>query len=401
MISRRKFVKQAGAGLLVMGASPSPVYGFSVQAQAQGVSLPPYLQRPASDGMTVMWHTAVPSYSWVEFGTDIDGVMNIARTEERGIVLANITRHKVRITGLAPDTKYYYRICSQEVIRYQAYSKQLGPVERSPFYSFTTLGTAPRDFTCLIFTDLHDNLVLYDKLMDKVAAHNINFDFSIFNGDIFQDPSSDAQILNLITHYNQRADAANKPAIYLRGNHEIRGAYALQFPAFFDWSPDGETYFAFSWGDTRLVFLDNGEDKNDGNPEYFGLVDFDSFRKRQTDWLTAEVAGDAFGSAFRKVLVHHIPLYGYANSVDPGFYPCKDLWDPIFRTAPFDIDITGHLHTFSFKPKNMVNNPIPQVVGGGPTEAGGRVMILTKRGEALTLKAMDCNGNIEVFPIYR
>ena len=30
----------------------------------------PYLQNPTNNGMTVMWETTIPAYSWVEFGTD-------------------------------------------------------------------------------------------------------------------------------------------------------------------------------------------------------------------------------------------------------------------------------------------------------------------------------------------
>ena len=30
----------------------------------------PYLQNPVGNGITVMWQTTVPTYSWVEYGTD-------------------------------------------------------------------------------------------------------------------------------------------------------------------------------------------------------------------------------------------------------------------------------------------------------------------------------------------
>ncbi|MDR2037621.1 MAG: metallophosphoesterase [Bacteroidales bacterium] len=396
MTTRRNFVKKAGAGLLGIGVTPA-LYGFSVQEQTLG--LQPYLQNPATNAMTIMWRTADLSYSWIEYGTDKND-LKIARTVENGIVAANITKHKVRITGLTPDTQYFYRVCSQKVIKYQAYSKELGPVEKSDFFSFTTLGTIPKDFTCLIFTDLHDNLALFDKLMGQVRSHGIEYDFSIFNGDIFNDPASESQILNLVTRYNQGVDAANKPAFYLRGNHEIRGPYAMEWQSFFDFTDD-KTYLSFSYGDTRFVLLDNGEDKNDGHIEYSGLVDFDGFRNQQTDWLKKELATDEFQNAFRKILVHHIPIYSWNSGHDPGFMPCFDLWDPIFRTTPFDLDITGHLHNFKFYSKNTVNNPFPLVVGGGNTEANGRVMVLIKRGEVLTLKSLDCAGNITVHPIYR
>ena len=370
--------------------------GFSIQAQT--LALQPYLQNPAADAITVMWRTTDPSYSRIEFGTDTTANLNVARTVKNGIVVANITQHKVRIEGLQPDTKYFYRICSQKVIQYKSSLKELATEERSAFFSFTTLGTAPKDFTCVIFNDLHDNLTLFDKLMEQVHSQGIDYDFSIFNGDIFHNPPSENRILNSLIHYNKGADTANKPAIYLRGNHEIRGAYALGWPEFFDWD-GGNNYFAFSYGDTRFVFLDNGEDKSDGRPEYFGLVDFDEFRNTQTEWLKRELASDEFKSAFRKILVHHIPIYSWESRYDPGFMPCFDLWNPIFKTAPFDIDITGHLHEFKFYPANAVNNPFPLVVGGGRTEEDGRVLVLIKQGDKLTLKALDCAGNVETFHI--
>lgn len=396
MVTRRNFVKRTGAGLLSISFA-SKLHGFSTHKQIQALGLQPYLQNPADNAMTVMWRTAEPSYSWIEYGTDT-GNLNVARTVENGIVAADIIQHKVRITGLLPDTKYFYRICSKKVLKYKAYSKELGFEEKSDFFSFTTLGTTRTDFTCLIFTDLHDNTILFDKLMNQVHSHGIEFDFSIFNGDIFNDPVSESQILNLVTHYNQGVDAANKPAVYLRGNHEIRGPYAMQWPTFFDFENDN-TYFAFSYGDTRFVFLDNGEDKNDGHIEYSGLVDFDGFRNRQTEWLRKETASAEFNNAFSKILVHHIPIYSWVNRFDPGFIPCFDLWDPIFRVTPFDLDITGHLHNFKFYAKNTVNNPFPLVVGGGNNEKNGRAMVLVKQGKSLTLKSLDCEGNLEVYPI--
>jgi predicted phosphodiesterase len=347
-----------------------------------------------------MWRTTDPSYGYIEYGTDTDN-LKIARSVEDGIVIANITRHKIRIAGLKPDTKYCYRVCTQKTIKYGSYPNvEFSPVEKSEFFSFTTLASTPKDFTCLIFTDLHNNLTIYDKLMDQVQTQGIEFDFSIFNGDIFENPASESQALNLITRYNQRVNAANKPVIYLRGNHEIRGAYAFQLPTFFDLA-NGEIYFALTYGDTRFVFLDNGEDKRDFHVEYSGLVDFDSFRERQTEWLKEELTNDAFTGAFRKILVHHIPIYGWDNSWDPGFMPCFDLWDPVFRTAPFDLDITGHLHAPAFHTKNAVNNPFPLAVGGGVPEASSRVMVLIKKGDVLTLKMIDCSGNVSVFPIDR
>lgn len=401
-MSNKNIINQSGFCmknlLTVLLISALNLMLFSLPAQGQNLKLPPYLQNPAPDAITIMWQTNDLSYSWVEYGTDT-GNLNVARSVENGIVTANVTKHKVRINDLSPDTKYYYRICTQKVLEYKAYSKELGEVERTDFYSFTTLGSVPENFTCLIFTDLHSKLDIFDKLMNQIAAHDIEFDFTIFNGDIFNDPTSEGEILNLVRHYNSKVDASGKNTFYLRGNHEIRGPYALQWPSFFDFD-NNRTYSAFTYGDTRFVLLDNGEDKNDGSNEYFGLVDFDSFRNEQTDWLIKEVASNEFKNAFRKILVHHIPIYSWNNSFDPGFIPCFDLWDPIFKSTPFDVNITGHLHNFKYHSANTVNNPFPLFVGGGNNETSARVMVLIKKEDALTLKSIDCEGRMHVFPIY-
>ncbi len=396
MRSRRSFIKKASVGII--GINATHLLGVLPDEKINS-DLAPYLQNPCIDGITIMWRTSELSYSWVEYGEDTN-TLEVARTVKNGIVVANVTAHKVKIEGLLPNTKYYYRICSRKVLKYQAYSKELGPEVKSSFFSFTTLSQSPEDFTCLIFNDLHDNLMLFDKLIRQVHLHKIKFDFSIFNGDIFNDPESESKILNSLSHYNEGVDASNRLAIYLRGNHEIRGPYALEFPVFFEWEKD-KNYFSFSYGDTRFVFLDNGEDKNDNHVEYSGLVDFDKFRNEQTEWLKKEIDSSEFKGAFRRILVHHIPIYGWKSSVDPGFIPCYNLWDPIFKTALFDIDITGHLHKFNFHTKNKVGNPFPLVVGGGNAESNGRVMVLIKKGDALTLKSLDSEGNMEVYTIYK
>lgn len=368
----------------------------SLIATAQSfLSLQPYLQNPAQDGITVMWRTTDPSYSWIEYGTDSLHV-KVARTVEYGIVLSNITSHKVRISGLAPGQKYYYRVCSQKVLKFEGYSKEYAPPVKTGFYSFTTLDSKGTDFTCVLFNDLHSNLLLFDLLCKQLKG--VTFDFTVFNGDCFQDPSSEENELNILAHFAKGINAANKPAFFIRGNHEIRGAYATGWPSLVDWDGN-QPFFSFSFGDTRFVFLDNGEDKRDSHIEYSNMIEFDEFRDRETSWLMSEITKPAFRNATRRVLVQHIPIYSWENNWDPGFIPCRDLWEPIFKKTSFDINITGHLHRFAFYPAGKVDNPFPLIVGGGSNEQGAWVLILQKKENKLTLKAIDCQGKSELFEL--
>ena len=69
----------------------------------------PYLQNPVGNGITVMWETTVPSYCWVEYGTDTTRLER-ARMIVDGQVVCNNKLHKIRIDGLQPGQKYYYRV---------------------------------------------------------------------------------------------------------------------------------------------------------------------------------------------------------------------------------------------------------------------------------------------------
>lgn len=90
----------------------------------------PYLQNPVNGGITVMWETAVPAYSWVEYGTDKENLKR-ARLLVDGQVICNNDLHKIRIEGLQPGQKYYYRVCSTEILLYKAYSKAFGHTAKS------------------------------------------------------------------------------------------------------------------------------------------------------------------------------------------------------------------------------------------------------------------------------
>ena len=114
----------------------------------------PYLQNPVGNGITVMWQTTVPSYSWVEYGTDKEHLQK-ARTIVDGQVICNGLQNKIRLEGLEPGKTYYYRVCSQEIMLYQAYKKLFGETAVSDFHTFTLPATTDTDFTAVIFNDLH------------------------------------------------------------------------------------------------------------------------------------------------------------------------------------------------------------------------------------------------------
>lgn len=333
----------------------------------------PYLQNPVGNGITVMWQTTVPTYSWVEYGTDKNQLKK-ARTIVDGQVICNDLQNKIRLNDLEPGKTYYYRICSQEIMLYQAYKKVFGETAVSDFHTFTLPAASDTDFTAIIFNDLHKHSETLQALYKQVK--DVDYDFVIFNGDCIDDPANHDEATHFLSELNETVGATDVPVFYLRGNHEIRNAYSIDLRKLFDYVGD-KTYGAFNWGDTRIVMLDCGEDKPDDHWVYYGLNDFSALREAQVGFLKEELACKPFKQAAKRVLIHHVPIYG--KDVD-RYNPYAELWSGLLAKAPFNVCINAHTHRNAYYPKGDANgNNFPVIVGGGYRMDGATVMVLQKK----------------------
>lgn len=341
----------------------------------------PYLQNPANNGMTIMWETSIPTYSWVEYGTDTT-LLSRARLLIDGQAEFNESIHKIRLEGLMPGQTYYYRVCSQEILQYKAYSKKFGHTAKSEFHSFTMPATDTDSFTAVIFNDLHQRSAVFQALLKQVKQ--IDYDFVIFNGDCIDDPINHAQATRFVKELTEGVGGNLIPTLFMRGNHEIRNAYSVGLRKHMDYV-GGKTYGAFNWGDTRIVMLDCGEDKPDSTPVYYDLNDFTQLRQDQAGFLKEELKSKEFKKADKRILIHHIPLYGCDNL-------CWDLWEPLLRKAPFHVSINAHTHKFAYHPKGTLKNNYPVVIGGGNRVENATVMILVKKKGELRIKVLNADG---------
>lgn len=343
----------------------------------------PYLQNPVGNGMTVMWETTVPAYCWVEYGTDTTQLKR-ARTIVDGQVVCNNKLHKIRLDDLQPGQKYYYRVCSQEMLLYQAYKKVFGNTARSAFSEFTLPVTGTDSFTAVVFNDLHQHTHTFRALCRQIQ--DIDYDFVVFNGDCVDDPASHDQATAFISELTEGMNGDCIPTFFMRGNHEIRNAYSIGLRDHFDYVGD-KTYGSFNWGDTRIVMLDCGEDKTDDHWVYYDLNDFTQLRNEQVGFLKKELAAKEFKKAKKRILLHHIPFYG-----NDGKNLCTELWTKLLEKAPFDICLNAHTHKYAYHPKGELGNHFPVVIGGGYKMEGATVMILEKRKEELRVRVLDAKG---------
>ena len=345
----------------------------------------PYLQNPIGNGMTVMWETTVPAYCWVEYGTDTTQLKR-ARTIIDGQVVCNNKLHKIRINDLIPGQKYYYRVCSQEILLYQAYKKVFGNTAQSDFSEFTLPETDTDSFTAIVFNDLHQHTKTFRALCKQIQ--NINYDFVVFNGDCVDDPVDHEQATTFISELTEGVRSDRIPTFFMRGNHEIRNAYSIGLRDHYDYVGD-KTYGSFNWGDTRIVMLDCGEDKLDSHWVYYDLNDFTQLRNEQVDFLKEELSAKDFKKAKKRVLIHHIPLYG-----NDGKNLCVDLWTKLLEKAPFNVSLNAHTHTYAYHPKGELGNNYPVIIGGGYKMDSATVMILEKKKDELRVKVLNVKGEV-------
>lgn len=345
----------------------------------------PYLQNPVDGGITVMWETTVPSYSWVEYGTD---TLNLKKAHvlTDGQVVCNNTMNKIRINDIKAGQKYFYRICSKEIMVYKAYNKVFGNTAKSDFYTFALPDDKQDKFTAIIFNDLHKQFKTFEALCNQIK--NVDYDFAVFNGDCVDDPANREEATAFISEMINGIKGYEIPVFFIRGNHEIRNAYSIELRSHYDYVGD-KTYSAFNWGDTRFVILDCGEDKPDDHWVYYGLNDFTQLRNDQVDFMKKEFASKDFKKAKRHVLIHHIPLYGNDSKNQ-----CYELWNPILNKTKFDISINAHTHKFAFHKKGTCGNNYPVVIGGGYSMDSATVIILTKDGDQMHLKALSAKGKV-------
>lgn len=333
-----------------------PLYAIAGQPSVK-ITHGPYLQNLSENEVTVVWTTDKPCKSWVEFSKKEDGknfysqLPRKAYASQDGLCCVD-TLHRVTITGLEKNTTYFYRVLSQEVKELLPYRPVLGNIVSTDIWkkplTFTTLDGRQETLSIVMINDIHGKNDLQKKLLEMAPPQNV--DMVVFCGDMCNYINKQSDIFTGFLDTSVGLFASRKPFVYVRGNHETRGAYARNFFRYLA-GPEGKFYYAFTYGPIRFVVLDSGEDKPDTDVEYSGLVDFDNYILEQKEWLARELESPEFRAASFRVVLSHIP-FGKG-----GWYGSERLRKqllPLLEGARIDLMLSGHNHTFGFMDKGKV-----------------------------------------------
>lgn len=384
--SRRNFLKGglALSGLALLNPQLTAASPGSLSEEEFRIVTGPYLQTNFGNGISILWITSKNSSSWVEYGESADQLINKAfGKSELGLMPAG-RLNCVKLSGLKPGVKYYYRIVSKEIMDFQPYKLTYGETISSAVESFLNTNTAKEEISFVMMNDIHDRPKSIAQLLDLDKGNKRDFVF--FNGDIFDYQTDEQQIIDHMIQPCVDYFAKTTPFVYVRGNHETRGKFARDFAAYFD----HVGYTAFTLGPVRFVVLDTGEDKEDSHPVYAGIVDFDQYREEQAVWLQQEVNSKEFkNAAFRVVLMHIPPRYsGNAH----GAVHCTALFEPIMNRGKVDLVLSGHTHQYKVHPPAPKMNNYPIVIGGGPRDGFRTLTKVTASKKQLTVSMLDDSG---------
>ncbi len=393
-LERRSFLKGtallAAAGLLEKGQAMMPSEQAAYDKyNACNVPRPtglldgePVLQVPAPDSMGVAFAVTALSNGFVEVAENPQ-MEGATRFMAEGFPLAGIDDRvlRVRMTGLKPGTKYWYRAGAAKLVHPVGYWTKPSEIVWSSVHTFITAGAnAPSHFGMMC--DTHAAFEQMAKITKKYRE--LGTPLVVWNGDIPTSLTNKRE--DFVKHYlvppHNDGYAADTAIVLNRGNHDFRGTAAnrlceVMMPrlpterAMRDIALDRN--FAFRMGEVALIGLDTGEDKPDHHPANGGFSRFTPYRVAQAAWLKDQFKRPEIAGAPYIVAFVHIPLFDPRPNANPGttledyavwHKECADLWSPTLIENGVQLVLAGHQHRYRYDAPTP-QRPWAQIVGGG------------------------------------
>jgi predicted phosphodiesterase len=276
----------------------------------------PYLQYVTRTGITVMWETEQPCSAVVEYGTALPfkQAAKVEKPEPMG---------EVKLDGLEPNTKYFYRVVLTDAAGKKLEGRTLtfmtapGP---SDAYSFAVIGDTQR------------NPMVTAKVAKLMWERRPNF--VLHCGDVVDDGASKLQwTADLFKPCNELfGRVAVFPCI---GNHEKNHPHYYKYFSL----PKPEYYYSYTYGNAEFFSLDTNKERN-LTPS-----------GEQYKWLDKALAAS---TAKWKVCYHHHPVYSsdeddYGNTwkegTTSGDVRVRHFLE-LYEKHNVDVVFNGHIHVY-------------------------------------------------------
>ncbi len=349
----------------------------------------PVLQAPGETTMGVVWRVNRLAHGEVEVSETADFKNPVLYRSGTGLGLAQLDEEalQVRLTGLKPATRYWYRTRTTPYLKYKnAYDLKVGKPVFGKIHSFTTLGVAAASHFA-VMNDTHMRWPVFERVVKKL--HELKPSVVLWNGDATNTTETKATALDAFVTppVSTPAWSAEMPVLFNDGNHDFRGRFMSRLgEVVFDRLPTERApedwpltrNFAVRVGDLALIGLDTGEDKPDAHPKWAGVANFSPARKAQVGWFERQFARPEIAQAPFVVAFCHIPIYcdksygPYPHDgvvIDPDDFAhwsreCGELWSPLLQKHRVQLLVTAHQHRYHFDAPDATR-AWAQITGGG------------------------------------
>ncbi len=358
----------------------------------------PYAQWTAPGVTVIRWRTARPSTAFLFWSQEPAAPRDRwvkACTVQDGMIAANTCDHAVTLRGLDPAKPLAFEAVSEPIASFGAYSIKRGATVGSGVRTLRPMRSPEGALSLAIFNDIHGRLELIPKLLALESTVQAAPAAALFNGDCMDDCGSVESAQKRFLRALPPLAEAGLSTLFLRGNHEYRGAMARRIREVLSPLDCGRYYGAFTLGSVRFLCIDTGEDKPDSAPVYGGLLQTDAYIDEQAAWLAREIESPEWKTAPWRVAVMHIPpTCGNVGDNDDWYGPTRlrKIMDPLFAKANLQAMICAHTHVYNFLPPEKTGRPYPILIGGGPSEKSATVTLLKASNNVLDIRAFRANG---------
>jgi predicted phosphodiesterase len=346
----------------------------------------PYLQFPTRDSITIMWETAMPGTSIVDYGESA-----LLKEQVVGTNKQPDTMHEITLKGLKPNSRYLYRVTSVDTD---------GKKRVSDTLQFMTAVDEDSAFSFGIIGDTQKNPRMTGQIAKLIWERRPHF--VVHLGDVVDNGPDKKEWTDELFGPCQEL-FSRVPVFPCIGNHEKNHAFYYKYFSL----PDPEYHYRYRYGNADFFVVDSNKTLKPDSEQY--------------KWLDAELGKS---TAKWKICYHHHPAwtsddndYGDTtkNIARLGDLNVRNLVT-LYEKQNVDLVMNGHIHLYerTWPLRNNKVSPKDGVIyitsggGGGKLENFGPLPTWFKaqlrvdfhfcyvnvQGGHLEFKAFDQKGNL-------